>query len=58
MRALVYRIGAARRSSTGDGTIEVWSAIDALVLKATALVLAALWGPVLSMRTPGHAMQD
>jgi hypothetical protein len=29
-----------RRIPTGDETIEVWSALDALVLKATALVLA------------------
>jgi hypothetical protein len=29
-----------RRFPTGDETIEVWSALDALVLKATALVLA------------------
>jgi len=35
-----YRIGVVRRIPTGDETIEVWSALDALVLKATALVLA------------------
>ena len=47
---------ACRRISTrsgsavppGDETIEVWSALDALVLKATALVLTAHWLPDLS----------
>ena len=39
-----------RRIPTGDETIEVWSALDALVLKATALVLTAHWLPVLSPR--------
>src|SRR5271157_272397 len=50
LRAGSYRIGAVRRFPTGDETIEVWSALDALVLKATALVLAAHWLPVLSPR--------
>jgi len=39
-----------RRFPAGDETVEVWSALDALVLKAAALVLAAHWGPVLSPR--------
>jgi RNA-directed DNA polymerase len=43
LRAGVYRLGAARRFSVGDETIEVWSALDALVLKATAIVLAGHW---------------
>jgi len=50
LRAGVYRISAVRRFPTGGETIEVWSALDALVLKATALVLAAHWRPVLSPR--------
>jgi hypothetical protein len=45
LRAGVYRIGAVRRLPAGDETIEVWSALDALVLKATALVLTAHWLP-------------
>jgi RNA-directed DNA polymerase len=49
-RVGVYRIGAVRRFSSGGETIEVWSALDALVLKATALVLAAHCLPVLSTR--------
>jgi hypothetical protein len=32
-------------STRGDETIEVWTALDALVLKATALVLTAHWLP-------------
>jgi hypothetical protein len=38
LRAGVYRISAVRRFPTGDETIEVWSALDALVLKAIALL--------------------
>ena len=45
LRAGVYRIGAVRRLPAGDETIEVWPALDALVLKATALVLTAHWLP-------------
>ncbi len=45
LRAGTYRIGSVRRFSTGDETIEVWPALDALVLKATAIVLAAHWVP-------------
>jgi RNA-directed DNA polymerase len=48
LRAGTYRIGSVRRFSTGDETIEVWPALDALVLKATAIVLAAHWVPELS----------
>jgi hypothetical protein len=39
LRAGVYRIGAVRRFPAGDVTVEVRPALDALVLKATALVL-------------------
>ena len=42
LRAGVYRIGAVRRFPAGDDTIEVWSALDALVLKAIAHVLCGL----------------
>ena len=48
LRAGVYRIGSVRRFPAGDETIEVWPALDALVLKATALVLTAHWLPDLS----------
>ena len=44
-RAGAYRIGPVRCVRAGDETIEVWSALDALVLKATALVLTAPWLP-------------
>jgi hypothetical protein len=42
LRAGAYRLGPARRIHHGDETIEDWSAPDALVLKATAIVLAGL----------------
>jgi hypothetical protein len=45
LRAGSYRLGPVRRFHQGDETIEVWSALDALVLKATALVLTAHWLP-------------
>jgi RNA-directed DNA polymerase len=45
LRAGGYRLGPVRRIHHGDEIIEVWSALDALVLKATALVLAAHWLP-------------
>jgi len=48
LRAGVYRIGAVQRLPAGDEPIEVWSPLDALVLKATALVLTAHWLPKLS----------
>jgi hypothetical protein len=51
LRAGVYRIGAVRRFPAGDETVEVWSALDALVLKATALVLTAYWLPKTSHPT-------
>jgi hypothetical protein len=43
LRGGAYRLGAARRLHLGDEMIEVWSALDALVLKATAIVLADHW---------------
>jgi hypothetical protein len=45
LRAGAYRLGPVRRFHQGDETIEVWSALDALVLKATAIVLTAHWLP-------------
>jgi hypothetical protein len=45
LRAGVYRLGPVRRFHQGDETIEVWTALDVLVLNATALVLTALWRP-------------
>ena len=48
LRAGEYRLGPVRRIRHGDETIEVWSALDALVLKATAIVLADHWLPDLS----------
>jgi hypothetical protein len=41
LRAGVYWIGAVRRFPAGDETIEVWPALDTLMLKAIALFLAA-----------------
>ena len=40
--AAAYRFGPIHRFQQGDETIEVWSALDALVLKATALVPTAI----------------
>jgi RNA-directed DNA polymerase len=40
-----YRLGPVRRFHQRDETIEVWSALDALVLKGTAMVLTAHWLP-------------
>ena len=34
-----YRCGVTRRVRTSEGVFEIWSAGDALVLKATAIVL-------------------
>jgi RNA-directed DNA polymerase len=48
LRAGEYRISSVRRFHQGDETIEVRSALDALVLKATALVVTAHWLPNLS----------
>jgi RNA-directed DNA polymerase len=48
LRAGVYRFSPVRRLRLGNEDIEVWSALDALVLKATPLVLTAHWSPTLS----------
>ncbi len=45
-----YRCDVTRRVHTAEGVIEIWSATDALVLKATALVLHKELAPVLSPR--------
>jgi hypothetical protein len=45
LRADAYCLGPIRRFCQGDGTIEVWSALDAPLLKATALVLTVHWLP-------------
>ena len=50
LRAGDYRMSSVRRFSSGGETIEVWSALDALVLKATSIVIAAHCLPELSMR--------
>jgi hypothetical protein len=38
-----YRLGPVQRFGDGDDAREVWAALDALVLKAVALVLAGHW---------------
>jgi RNA-directed DNA polymerase len=38
-----YRLGPVQRFGDGDDAIEVWGALDALVLKAVAIVLARHW---------------
>src|SRR5271166_1291542 len=48
LRAGGYRLSPVRRFHQGDENIEVRSALDALVLKATALVVTAHWLPNLS----------
>ncbi len=45
-----YRCGPTRRVQTSGGIFELWSAEDALVLKATAIVLRRELDPVLSPR--------
>ena len=45
-----YRCDVTRQVHTAEGVIEIWSAADALVLKATALVLQKELAPVLSPR--------
>ena len=45
-----YRCDVTRRVHTGEGVVEIWSAADALVLKASALVLRKELAPVLSPR--------
>ena len=47
-----YRCDVTRRVRTAEGVIEIWSAADALVLKATALVLQKELAPVLSPGEP------
>src|SRR3954454_19624775 len=47
-RRLSDRCGAAIRFPAGDETVEVCPTLDTLVLKATAIVLAARWLPGLS----------
>ena len=39
-----YRLGAVERIRTSDKTIELWSALDALVCKAVAIVLSRRLG--------------
>ena len=48
LRAGDCRMSSVRRFSSGGETIEVWSALDALVLKATSIVIAAHCLPELS----------
>ena len=45
-----YRCDVTRLVHTAEGVIEIWSAADALVLKATSLVLQKELAPVLSPR--------
>jgi hypothetical protein len=45
MRVGIYRLGPLRRFHRGDETLEVWSALDALALNATASILTARWLP-------------
>jgi RNA-directed DNA polymerase len=46
----LYLCGPTRRVRTREGTFELWSAEDALVLKATALVMRRELDPVVSQR--------
>src|SRR5262249_2386552 len=48
LQAGEYRLGPVRRVQHGDETIEGWSALDSLVLKATAIVLAQHRSPARS----------
>jgi hypothetical protein len=43
-----YRLGAVERVKTGERTLELWSALDALVLKAVAIVLSRRLSPIFS----------
>ena len=43
-----YRFSAVHRLGSDEGAVEVWSALDALVLKAMAIVLARRLKPHLS----------
>ncbi len=40
-----YRLGAVERIQTAQKTIDLWSALDTLVLKAVAIVLSRRLGP-------------
>ena len=48
LRAGIYRLGAVTCFQTGEETREAWAASDALVLKATAIVLTRHLEPHLS----------
>jgi hypothetical protein len=50
LRAGTYRFSAVRRIQTAEGAVEVWAALDALVLKALAIVLTGRLAPHLSPR--------
>jgi RNA-directed DNA polymerase len=50
LRAGTYRFSPVRRIQTAQGAVEVWAALDALVLKALAIVLARRLAPHLSPR--------
>ena len=43
-----YRLGGVERAHTTEKTIELWSALDALVLKAVAIVMSRRLGPVIA----------
>jgi RNA-directed DNA polymerase len=45
-----YRLDPTRRVHCEQDVLEIWSALDALVLKATALVLGRYWHSRLSAR--------
>ena len=45
-----YRLGPTRRVQCDQDVLEIWSALDAQVLKATAIVLAVFWHSRLSAR--------
>ncbi len=53
LRAGAYRLGEVTRFTVDGEPREVWAARDALVLKATALVLARHLEPYLSQRGGG-----
>jgi RNA-directed DNA polymerase len=50
LRAGTYRFSPVRRYRTPEGGRDVWAALDALVLKALAIVLARRLAPYLSPR--------
>ena len=43
-----YRLGTVDRVETSEDTLELWAALDALVLKAAAIVLSGRLGTVFS----------